>query len=196
MKGRTIITKPGSDSRFPVFLSILPASSIQHSRARAPGNRTDSDMSAWGDAAHWQRLVSGEDCPICSKRGGWDPVAELDVSSVMTAADGPMRGYCWLPLRRHAVELHDLGPEEAAAYMRDLMRVSRAVQEVTGAVKMNYEIHGNTVPHLHTHIFPRYRGDRFEHGPIDPRAVKVPVYPAGGLERFRAELREALDRQV
>jgi diadenosine tetraphosphate (Ap4A) HIT family hydrolase len=124
-----------------------------------------------------------EECPICSKRGGWDPVDELEVSSVMTADDGPMRGYCWVPLRRHAVELHDLEPDEAAAYMRDLMRVSRAVQAVTGAVKINCEIHGNTVPHLHTHIFPRYRGDRFENGPIDPRAVKEPVYGAGELER-------------
>lgn len=153
-------------------------------------------MSRWGDTALWERLLSGEDCPICSKAVGWDPVAELEVSSAMTADDGPMRGYCWLPLRRHAVELHDLAPEEAAAYMRDLMRVSRAVQAITGAVKLNYEIHGNTVPHLHTHIFPRYRGDRFEHGPIDPRAVTDPVYTAGELEHFRAELREALVRQA
>jgi diadenosine tetraphosphate (Ap4A) HIT family hydrolase len=153
-------------------------------------------VSRWDDPALWQRLISGEDCPICSRRNGWDPVAELEVSSVMTADDGPMRGYCWVPLRRHAVELHDLEPGEAAAYMSDLMRVSRAVQAVTGAVKMNYEIHGNTVPHLHTHIFPRYRGDRFEHGPIDPRAVMHPVYRSGELERFRAELRAALERQA
>lgn len=153
-------------------------------------------MSRWDHPALWQRLISGEDCPICSRRNGWDPVAELEVSSVMTADDGPMRGYCWVPLRRHAVELHDLEPGEAAAYMSDLMRVSRAVQAVTGAVKMNYEIHGNTVPHLHTHIFPRYRGDRFEHGPIDPRAVMHPVYRSGELERFRAELRAALERQA
>ena len=33
----------------------------------------------------------------------------------------------------------------------------------------NVEIHGNTIPHLHTHIFPRYPGDPFEGKPIDPR---------------------------
>lgn len=153
-------------------------------------------MSRWGDVTRWERLVSGSECPICEKAQGWDPVAELEVSSVMTAADGPMHGYCWVPLRRHAVELHDLEAGEAAAYMRDLMRVSRAVQSITGAVKMNYEIHGNTVPHLHTHIFPRYRGDPFENGPIDPRAIKVSVQGTGELERFRAELRAALVREA
>ena len=37
-------------------------------------------------------------------------------------------------------------------------------------IEVNYEIHGNTVPHLHVHIFPRYIGDPFEGGPINPRA--------------------------
>jgi diadenosine tetraphosphate (Ap4A) HIT family hydrolase len=149
-------------------------------------------VSRWTDPDVWRAMVSGEDCPICRRASGWDPVAELEVSSVMTGEDAPMPGYCWVPLRRHAVELHDLAPDEAAAYMRDLRRVSRAVQDVTGAIKLNYEIHGNTVPHLHTHVFPRYPGDRFEGGPIDPRAVKEPVYRAGELERFRAALRLAL----
>jgi diadenosine tetraphosphate (Ap4A) HIT family hydrolase len=149
-------------------------------------------MSRWTDAEAWRAMVRGEACPICRRSSGWDPVAELEVSSVMAGADAPMPGYCWVPLRRHAVELHDLAPDEAAAYMRDLRRVSRAVQAVTGAVELNYEIHGNTVPHLHTHIFPRYPGDRFEGRPIDPGAVTEPVYQAGELERFRTALRRAL----
>jgi diadenosine tetraphosphate (Ap4A) HIT family hydrolase len=32
---------------------------------------------------------------------------------------------------------------------------------------MNYEIHGNTIPHLHVHLFLRYKGDPFEGGPIN-----------------------------
>ena len=137
-------------------------------------------------------MLSGEDCGICRREHGWDPVAELEVSSVLASEDAPMRGYCWVPLRRHAVELHDLSPEEAGAYMQDLRRVSAAVQQATGAVKLNYEIHGNTVPHLHTHIFPRYIGDRFEGTPIDPRAVQTPVYGPGEFDRFREQLRSAL----
>lgn len=89
-----------------------------------------------------------------------------------------------LPVSRtHAVELHDLPEEDAAAFMRDARRVSRALIAATGAVKLNYEIHGNTLPHLHMHFFPRYRGDRFEGQPIDPRRVAQPVYGPGDFRK-------------
>lgn len=87
------------------------------------------------------------------------------------------------------MELYDLTAEEACAFMRDLQRTAQALQEVTGAVKMNYEIHGNTIPHLHVHLFPRYRGDPFEEGPIDPRLVQESPYREGEFERFKQELR-------
>lgn len=137
-------------------------------------------------------MVSGADCPICRGFAEWTPVAMLEASWVMAEEHGPMPGYCWVPLRRHAVELHELDRDEAAAYMRDLQRVGQAVQAITGAVKLNHEIHGNTVPHLHTHLFPRHRGDRFEGGPIDPRAVTEPVYGPGEFDRFQAQLRARL----
>ena len=152
-------------------------------------------MSGWNDPDRWREMVSGADCPICRKASGWDPIATLEISDVMTNDRGPMRGYCWVPLARHAVELHELSPDEGAAYMRDLQRVSRAVQTVTGAVKLNCEIHGNTVPHLHAHIFPRYPGDRFEGRPIDPREGTDSPYGPGELDRFRRDLRAALTEQ-
>lgn len=58
--------------------------------------------------------------------------------------DATMRGDACLVSRRHIVELHDLSDPEAAAFMRDIRRLSAAVQAVTGAVKMNYGVHGNT----------------------------------------------------
>ncbi len=69
--------------------------------------------------------------------------------------------------------------------MRDARKVSMAVASVTGAVKMNYEIHGNSIPHLHMHFFPRYRGDQFEGQPINPRLAVQPVYAPGEFERVR-----------
>lgn len=87
-----------------------------------------------------------------------DVVAELEASWLTMPERGPMPGYACLVFRRHAVELHDLSEAEGAAFMRANQRVSRVVADITDAVKLNYEVHGNTVPHLHMHIFPRYVG--------------------------------------
>jgi len=78
--------------------------------------------------------------------------------------------------------------------MRDLRRASAAIAAATDAVKLNYEIHGNTVPHLHVHIFPRYVGDPFEGTPIDPRAIREPVYGPGEFTRMRERVIEELAR--
>jgi diadenosine tetraphosphate (Ap4A) HIT family hydrolase len=76
--------------------------------------------------------------------------------------------------------------------MRDIQRVSRALQAVTGAIKMNYEIHGNTIPHLHVHFFPRYEGDPFEGKPIEPRVRIQWKHTLEDHERVRRELRATL----
>ncbi len=149
-------------------------------------------MSKWSEPDSWARMYSGEDCVICRRGEPLDVIAELETSWVTMGEDAPLRGYCCLVFRRHAVELHHLTQEEGAAYMRDVQRLSRAVQQVTGAVKMNYEIHGNSLPHLHTHFFPRYAGDPFEGGPIDPRAARRPVYAVGEFEEMRRRLEQAL----
>jgi diadenosine tetraphosphate (Ap4A) HIT family hydrolase len=105
----------------------------------------------------------------------------------------PVPGYACLVSQTHAVELHDLPDADASRFMRDARRVSRALAEVTGAVKLNYEIHGNSLPHLHMHFFPRYRGDQFEGQPINPRLVAQPVYSPGEFQRIRNAFLVALD---
>jgi diadenosine tetraphosphate (Ap4A) HIT family hydrolase len=157
------------------------------------GSAIMSGMSSWRDPERWARWVRGDDCPICDRVATADAVAGLEVCRIMMSEDAPMRGYAWLPFTRHVVELHELTEEEGAAFMRDIRRASRAIAKVTDAVKLNYEIHGNTVPHLHLHIFPRYRGDRFEGGPIDPRVVREPVYAPGEFDELRARIARALE---
>jgi diadenosine tetraphosphate (Ap4A) HIT family hydrolase len=149
-------------------------------------------MSAGSDPAAWARATSAEQCGVCRRGVPDDAVAVLPSCWVGMPEDGPMRGYCFLMLKRHAVELHDLSPDEAAAFIADAQAVSRAVQEATGAVKMNYEIHGNTVPHLHMHVFPRYPGDPFECAPINPRIIREPVYAPGEYAALRQRIEEAL----
>jgi len=66
------------------------------------------------------------------------------------------------------------------------------LQETTGAVKLNYEIHGNEIPHLHVHLFPRYRGDPFEGGPIDSKLVGESPYEQGEFADFVGKLQAGL----
>ena len=147
-------------------------------------------MTGWTDVAEWESQRSGADCQVCLSK--LDAVAQLEASWVLIGPDDPMRGYACLVFSRHAIELHDLTDAEGAALMRDVQKVSAVIARIMSPVKMNYEVHGNTAPHLHVHFFPRYRGDQFEGGPINPRVVKRPVYAPGEFERFRERLKSEL----
>jgi diadenosine tetraphosphate (Ap4A) HIT family hydrolase len=149
-------------------------------------------MSLWNEPERWAALCSGAACPICSRREPLDLVATLEASWVTMQEAAPVPGYVCLVSQTHAVELHDLADAVATSFMRDARRVSRALADVTGAVKLNYEIHGNSLPHLHVHFFPRYRGDRFEGQPINPRLVAQPVYAPGEFQRIREAFLVAL----
>lgn len=149
-------------------------------------------MSKWSNPGEWERLRRAESCPVCLRGRPQDFIAELDASYLIASEDAPMKGYCFLLLKRHAIELYELSSEEANDFMRDVQRAAKALHEVTGAVKLNYEIHGNTIPHLHLHLFPRYIGDVFENQPINPRIVKTPVYAPGEFVLFAQKLRESV----
>jgi diadenosine tetraphosphate (Ap4A) HIT family hydrolase len=142
-------------------------------------------MIAWNDPERWSALCSGVECPICIRQTPLDVIVQLDGSWLTMQEAAPVVGYVCLVSRTHAVELHDLPEEAAVRFVRDARRVSAAVASATNAIKLNYEIHGNSLPHLHMHIFPRHRGDQFEGQPINPRSVVQPVYAPGEFQRLR-----------
>lgn len=106
--------------------------------------------------------------------------------------EAAMPGYVCLVSRVHAVELHDLSDAQAEVFIRDVRRVSKALSTATESVKLNYEIHGNSLPHLHMHLFARYVGDQFEGRAIEPRRVSQPVYAFGQFAEVRERLLRAL----
>lgn len=116
-------------------------------------------------------MVSGRTCPICTAGTPSNVIAELGCCWLTMEVDTApaLPGTCALFLKRHAVDLHGLSIEEGAEFMATVQKVSRLLAKASDAVKINYEVHGNTIPHLHMHFFPRYRGDPFENGPINPR---------------------------
>ena len=153
-------------------------------------------MSKWNDPIAWTGLLDGSACPICKRKGPLHVIAKLEGSWLTMSEDAPMPGYVCLVSQVHVVELHELDDAQAGVFMRDARKVSRALAAVTSAVKLNYEIHGNTLPHLHMHFFPRYAGDRFEGRPVDPRNVTEPVYAPEQFAEMRDRLLRELDKNA
>jgi diadenosine tetraphosphate (Ap4A) HIT family hydrolase len=60
---------------------------------------------------------------------------------------------------RHVVEPTEVTGKEAAAYGLEVLRVGRAIEAAMAPLKLDYSVLGNSVPHLHTHIVPRYADD-------------------------------------
>ena len=88
-------------------------------------------MSKW-NSTEWEALCSGEACPICRSGKPRGIVAELNATYLTSSPESPMRGYCCLVLKRHAVELYELGADEAYALMSDLQRAAKSIQDITG----------------------------------------------------------------
>jgi len=148
----------------------------------------------------WDDLIAGRVCPFCDRMREEAEesqhgirVAQLRVSSLELQKDQAPRGYCLLMLRRHAVELYDLAPREAEGWILDLRAAARAVAQVFGCDKMNYLVLGNVIPHLHCHLWPRYRGEPLWRQPLPfpPPGSPRRLPPAEYRERA-AQLRAAL----
>lgn len=65
------------------------------------------------------------------------------------------------------------------------MSVAAALSEAERPSKMNCEIHGNTIPNLHLHLYPRFAGDPFQGRPIDGRSTAF-MRSAEDIARLRA----------
>ena len=93
-------------------------------------------------------------------------VAELDRTCVLLNRDQFFPGYCFVVANEHVTELFHLDPAARAAVMEEVNAVAAAVAEVFKPDKVNYELLGNMVPHMHWHVVPRFRSD-----PLWPRPI-------------------------
>ncbi len=107
-------------------------------------------------------------CKACA--GDWPPkdhkIAEFDLSAAYLHDDQCFPGWTVLVLKRHATELFELTREERAALIEEVSNVAGALAVVFDAIKINYELLGNKVPHLHWHIIPRLAGDPAPREPV------------------------------
>ncbi len=70
------------------------------------------------------------------------------------------RGYTVVVWRgRHVADPTELEADEASGYWQEVLAVARALGIHFQPAKLNYLTLGNAVPHLHTHVVPRYLDD-------------------------------------
>lgn len=105
---------------------------------------------------------------------------------------GVVRGYTIVIWRgRHVAEPTELSEAEAGAYWIEVLDIARTLERHYKPVKINLEMLGNTLPHLHTHVRPRYLDDPAPFGPL-PHGLDNPAFPERQLRADAEALRRAL----
>jgi diadenosine tetraphosphate (Ap4A) HIT family hydrolase len=141
-------------------------------------------------------LKRGEGCPMCAqgRPDETDYGARFfagEVADAYLQKANIQRGYSVVIWRgRHVAEPTELSAEEAAQYWLELLEAGRRIERALQPVKLNYDILGNSLPHLHTHVIPRYADDPkpgwpFPHPPGD-RGVQDEASFRADLEALRA----------
>jgi diadenosine tetraphosphate (Ap4A) HIT family hydrolase len=148
------------------------------------------------DSAAW-----GDDCPLCAENEaaerGDDPwaVARLATGYVRLSRTQYYRGASFFVAKACVTELHELGRDGRDAHLAEMGEVAEALYQAFGPRKLNYEALGNTVPHLHWWLTPRYSGDPWPRRPIWENPDFVRLSWTGGLEPDDAE-RATLKRLI
>jgi diadenosine tetraphosphate (Ap4A) HIT family hydrolase len=93
-------------------------------------------------------------------------IAELERCYVQLNRDQFFTGYCFVFSKSHVTELFHLDNLARQEVMDEVCRVAAALDSVFRPAKLNYELLGNMVPHLHWHLVPRFATD-----PLWPRPI-------------------------
>lgn len=106
-------------------------------------------------------------CVAC--QGTWPRqdhfIADLGLSKVYLHDDQFFPGWTVLVFQRHATELFQLAPTERFQLIEEVNLVAKTLAETYEAKKINYELLGNQLPHIHWHIIPRLANDP---APLEP----------------------------
>lgn len=154
-------------------------------------------MSLHSKYEKWKKLLSQENCPICNNSPmpeGMLDIMELPFSWLSAEPRECMKGVCHLIFKNHKIELYDLNEIEVLGFVKDIQECAKALKKVTKAEKINYEIHGNMIPHLHVHPYPRSIDDPFPDQPINSRKKSRRIYEDGEFENFVESVRKELEK--
>jgi len=114
---------------------------------------------------------------ICKVQSGWVVLGDVQF----------LRGYSLLLPDPVVGHLNELNATERKTLLYEASVLGDALLEITGAVRINYEILGNLEPALHVHVFPR-----FDDEPADLKTRPVWFYDWERAPPFDAHRDEPL----
>lgn len=83
-------------------------------------------------------------------------IAPLSVSRAFLFKEQTYHGRCLVAYNGHVNDLYELSDAERNAFMADVARVTRAMNEVFHPEKINYGAYSDKLSHLHFHLAPKY----------------------------------------
>jgi diadenosine tetraphosphate (Ap4A) HIT family hydrolase len=137
-------------------------------------------------------------CDMCNR---WDEEELLQIYSfphsyVLLNRDQRYPGYCLMITKKHVTELFHLTSDERSRMIEDFSLVAGCIAKEFGATKMNYELLGNMVAHIHWHLIPRKAGDEVWPRPVWSESLE-PVLLQDQAYRERCRIiREAIEEAV
>jgi diadenosine tetraphosphate (Ap4A) HIT family hydrolase len=102
------------------------------------------------------------------------------------------RGHTEVILARHEEDLTRLSHLERDAFFDEMLFVAEVIRRVLQPDVVNYQLLGNWIPHLHWHIYPRFREDPDFGNPMEIPRRDEPFEPqplsVGEIEALVHEL--------
>jgi diadenosine tetraphosphate (Ap4A) HIT family hydrolase len=147
--------------------------------------------------ADWEERKRGQDCSMCAGDSQGETEYGIRIkagkhSDAYLQKRGTVRGYTIVIWRgRHVAEPTELSSDEASSYWLEVLEAAAALERQYRPLKMNIEMLGNTTPHLHTHLRPRYLDDPAPFAPL-PHGSDYPQFPEDQLRSDAEALRALL----
>ncbi len=132
-----------------------------------------------------------EGCLLCErvekiKKGEYPYlIQELDECYWLLGEHQYFEGYTILVTKDHHKEMTDLNPEKVHLVFSDLMRAHKVIENLYQPLKMNLCSLGNVVPHIHWHLFPRYKSDP-QH--LDPVWLRMNEFDQAKIDANEAQI--------
>ncbi len=162
MAGRSLICRTGEE---PAAQAVGRCTERRRTPSVRRGDATVADVTRTWDA-DWEQRKAGKGCPMCSEGSPDDTYgnARIDAGRVSDAylvrGDIGQPGYTIVIGRGgHIADLTELSDADATTYLREILKVARALEAHYRPAKLNLEMLGHVVAHLHAHPVPRYVTD-------------------------------------